>query len=267
MATEELRINLIIGTHHKTGTVWMRDILKDIARGCGFHFVRYPRSLKNWEEAQRKAVSQKGALLRIDEKSHIRPVDRTSATVMHLVRDPRDVLVSATHYHQKSTENFLMRPWGRKTHDKSYKDYIKALETFEDKARFEMSAYTSRVFADMQSWDPEIGHSIEVKYEDLIQDKSLSLFRHVFDTAGFDTQETLTALEIVWDRSLFGGMADQARQKQVVREGTAHIRNGHSGQWINCFTYQLACEFRDLYQPLLEKLGYEANGAWVDHLR
>ena len=34
-------------------------------------------------------------------------LDRDDVRIMHLIRDPRDVLISAMHYHRKSTEAWL----------------------------------------------------------------------------------------------------------------------------------------------------------------
>lgn len=261
-----LQINLIFGTHHKTGTVWLREIAKAVSARCGFHFTRYPRSLKNEAGALEQAGAKNGALLRIDEKSYIRKADIRNATVMHLVRDPRDILVSATFYHQKSTENFLSRPWGRMTGTATYQEYIKSLENFEAQANFEMSAYSGKVFTDISSWDYDSPNCIEIKYEDLIVDDKMVIFRHVFETAGFDASQVELALEEVWKHSLFGGLADVKLQKAVVKEGTQHIRSGKSEQWRKHFTPELAVAFHAKFQPLLEKLGYEQNGDWVKTL-
>lgn len=262
-AFADLKINLIFGTHHKTGTVWMREIAKAVAVRCGFHFTRYPRSLKDEAGTLVQATTKNGALLRIDEKSHIRAVDRSNATVMHLVRDPRDILVSATFYHQKSTENFLLRPWGRMTGATTYQEHIKSLENFEAQAQFEMSAYSARVFADINAWDYHKPNCIELKYEDLIDDHGMVLFRRVFETAGFNASQVEVALEEVWKHSLFGALADVNLQKAVVKEGTQHIRSGKSGQWRKHFTPELAIAFHAKFQPLLERLEYEENGDWV----
>lgn len=259
---DRLRVNLIVGTHHKTGTVWMRNILKQIGQRCNFHFTRYPKSLKNLEAVYTTAKNKNSALLRVTENSKIREED-LSSSVVHLVRDPRDVLVSATHYHQKSTENFLHRPWGTLTKGKNYKDYLCSLPTFEDKLLFEMNAYSRRVFGDMQSWPYDPNRFVEVKYEDIISDANMAAFSKIFDRAGFEPEERDAALDIVWQNSIFGGLADENKKKAVRVEGTNHIRSGASGQWQNEFTPRVAEEFAKLYQPLLEKYGYEQDDSWV----
>jgi hypothetical protein len=260
----DLKINLIFGTHHKTGTIWMRSIAMAVADRCGFHFLRYPRSLKDPVKVLNQATQKNSSLLRIDEKSHIRSSDRDDATVVHLIRDPRDVLVSATFYHQKSTENFLLRPWRRATGTTTYQDHIKSFESFEAQATFEMSAYSAKVFADMNAWDYDKPNCIELKYEDLIVDRDMVLFRRVFEAAGLDASQTVEALEEVWNNSLFGVLAEVKLQKAVVEEGTHHIRSGKTSQWRKHFTPELAAAFHSKYQPLLERLGYETDGSWVD---
>ena len=242
----------------------MQASLRAMAKMGGFAYLRYRRSLKLNDSLPQLAAERKGVLLRFEENSYIRQEDLDKATVVHVVRDPRDMLVSATHYHQKATEKFLLRPWADQTGTSTYKDHISSLSSFEEKLMFEMGAYTGKVFSEMMRWpyDAEAHH--ELHYEDLMADTEMTIFRGILDGAGLTPDEVETCLQALWNNSLFGGLATKESQGKVRYEGTNHIRSGTAQQWVSSFTPTIAEAFRERYQPLLERYGYETDDSWVE---
>src|SRR4029077_1564752 len=97
-----MKYNVVIATHHKTGTVWMDGVFKAIARDFGAQFIncrlQSPRSVA--------ALKAPFVLFNYDSDFAAYPeiLERDDVRIMHLIRDPRDVLISAMHYHRKSTE-------------------------------------------------------------------------------------------------------------------------------------------------------------------
>lgn len=262
----DLRVNLIVGTHHKTGTVWMHNILRKIGSELNFHFVRYPHSLKNPKKAYSDALKKNKALLRTSPNSGIRGKDLDDATVVHLVRDPRDVLVSAMHYHQKCSEAAVLKKWPGLSGDQTYQECLRDLPTIEDKLMYELNGYTGRVFRGMAKWQFDPSKYFEVRYEDVIEDPSMVVFSEIFDKAGMTEEEKSAALDVVWENSIFGGLSGEKSRKSVHVQGALHIRSGSSGQWRDEFTPAVAKVFSERHQSLLEKYGYETDRSWVSSL-
>ena len=100
---------LCIGTHHKTGTLWMRTVFRKLAQALGI------------ESHQVFAGSGDGMVPAADRvflfqwSSAFPPVilDRPDARILHVIRDPRDVLLSGMRYHRTAPaggEEFLHTP-------------------------------------------------------------------------------------------------------------------------------------------------------------
>lgn len=258
------RANLIVGTHHKSGTMWMQASLKTMAKMAGFAYLRYRKSLKLLDSLPQLVAERQGVLLRFEESSYIRQEDLDNATVVHVARDPRDMLVSATHYHQKATEKFLLRPWADQTGTLTYIDHISSLPSFEEKLMFEMDAYSKKVFSEMMRWPYDAKAHHELHFEDLMADTEMTIFRGILNGAGLTPNEVETCLQALWNNSLFGGLASRESQDKVRYEGTNHIRSGTAQQWVSSFTPDIAEAFCERYQPLLERYGYEIDDRWVE---
>ena len=90
-----MKHNVVVATHHKTGTVWMDGVFKAIANDIGAQYVDFRSQYDGLDEA----LSKPFILLNYDsnfrEYGHI--LERDDVRILHLVRDPRDVLISAMH--------------------------------------------------------------------------------------------------------------------------------------------------------------------------
>ena len=92
--------DILVGTHHKSGTVWMKRIFATVAADFG---------LKFYIGSQAECPP--------DAKIFMEPHSRFDFDVLerdyrglHMVRDPRDMIVSACFYHLTSTEPWLHVP-------------------------------------------------------------------------------------------------------------------------------------------------------------
>ena len=179
---------------------------------------------------------------------------------IRIVRDPRDVVVSAAHYHCKGREPWLHYPndlFGGKT----YCDTINALDDIQAKFQFEMQYHAGWVIRQMFDADGNApldaflqDNFLTIKYEDLVVDTELEqvdkICRHLsipFPTVG----------PIFEAGSLFG-------KKKVDDE---HIRSGKSRQWETAFSAETAEMFTRLHQNALEGLGYEVDANWLNHFK
>lgn len=173
--------------------------------------------------------------------------------VLHMYRDPRDVIISAAHYHAVSTEEWLHRP-KKEFKGKSYQEQLNSIDDSEEKFLFEMKHASKRVIEDMERWDYGMQNCIDVKYEDLIEDRRLRQFSQIFRSLGFEKNEMVTCRTAARKFSLFGKMS---------KRKNAHIRSGRARQWEQVFTPDLADAFDRQFPTALQTLGYEANNSWV----
>ncbi len=244
----------IICTHHKTGTMWMDKAFRLIGEAIGVPVARLegnppPDSLP----PPPTIVLDIHSMWRKRPMAHLR--DR-SDRLLHLIRDPRDVVISAAHHHKVSAERWLHRPMSE-FGGRTYQQVINALPEGEERLRFEMLHRSGQTIRRMQYWHYAPHARIECTYEDLMADVSCELFGSIAVRLGLDEA---VSRQCFWEASLFGGLA-----KQGGGAGD-HVRSGAPRQWASVYTRRLGREFVAEFGEVLVHLGYEPDNAWVDRL-
>lgn len=234
---------VLVGTHHKCGTVWMRDI---------FSAVCDRLSLVFYKGEQRQLPRRYDVFF----QNHSR--FRFSTLLgphrgLHLIRDPRDVIISGVFYHERCTSELWLRQHRRMFQGRSYQQALVELQCLEEKLRFEMLHCSGATIRDMLAWDYANPDFYEAKYEDLIEDVELRRFRDIFAFLRLPEDRMDELLRIAFDKSLFSGR---------VAASTGHIRSGRPRQWQSYFTPRLHRQFLDLFGDALVRLGYEQNDQW-----
>lgn len=246
-----MRFNLVVATHHKTGTVWMDGVFKTIAGDLGAQYVNF-RS----ERGQLGALDH-GPFILFSYDSDFGDcaslLDREDVRVLHLIRDPRDVVISAMHYHKASRESWLHEPIPGYD-DLTYQQALQTLPTKFAQYVFEMDNSSASTLRDMARWDYGRANCFEARYEDLRQDTQLVTWRSIMTFLGLDAEEQAIASRRFWQNSLFGGLS---------RLGNRHVRSGAVAQWRREFTPELATAFLKRFPRALQTLGYETSDAWV----
>src|SRR5438034_97776 len=250
-----MKYNVVVATHHKTGTVWMDGVFKAIARDLGVQYVDFRSQYGRLDEALRGPF----ILLNYDSnfREHAHLLNRDDVRVLHLVRDPRDVLISALHYHKESAESWLHEPVPG-YNDVTYQRSLKALPTRFDQYLFEMEHSTASTLRDVLSWRYGRANCFEARYEDLRQDVELKYWRRISVFLGFNQKEQEICCRRFWQNSLFGGLP---------RVGNRHVRSGDVAQWKREFTKDLGFAFLMRFPDALKSLGYEINDGWVSRLQ
>lgn len=238
---------VFIGTHHKAGTNWLASVFRAIARSEGLNML---------EGEQAEDLS--GVDILFQDHSVFDFTALGASRGLHMIRDPRDVIVSGCYYHQHADEEWLhikRRRYG----DRSYAEAINSYSSMEDRLRFEMEHIGVLTLQDMAHWDYRQSNIFEVKYEDLIEDRDMQLFGQLFaflrkDDSALAHCNIEKLLGIARQKSLFSGEV----------QASNHVRSGKVRQWPEYFTPALSQRFLQLYGDLLQDLGYEADNGWAD---
>jgi hypothetical protein len=243
----------LVATYHKTGTVWMATTFRRICTALDIRFAQ-PKKTGS-PDVTPPVVIFDGRSFRRQDLRWLVEVD--SFRIFHLIRDPRDVVISAMHYHRTSEEDWLHRP------DEAFggNTYQQALNRVADDRQgyiFEMDNITGMAIRNMLRWDYSRANSFECKYEDLIMDTQTELFGRVVRHLGFADAEIDICRKQFWDASIFGG---KDRNRKPL-----HIRSGAARQWPSVFDRGLGEAFVERFGEALVTLGYEPDNSWVSRL-
>lgn len=202
----------------------------------------------------------------------------------HVVRDPRDVLVSAyfSHLNTHQTDD-----WPEL---ESHRRRLRSVNQ-EEGLLLEME-FSAGVFEDMVSWDYESDHVLELTFEELTgapYRTFLRVFEHLglLDDRAFGLRRHVGyAARGLWNQavSLAGDRAPRIRNRRIPggrilsvaydnrfsrraggrRPGTedrgSHYRRGEPGDWRRHLTERHLEAFRDRFPELLEATGYARRG-------
>lgn len=236
---------IIHGGYHKCGTVWFGRVLTAVSEEFGLKFQNCKQDVL---EPDTQIFMEWNS--RIDFSKITRPYVGS-----HVVRDPRDVIISGYFYHLWCSEEWTHVPrdrWG----GKSYQDYLNSLSQ-EEGIIAEMEWNRGETLHRMGLWNYETPGILEVKYEDMIRDPEAE-FARIFRHYGFDDTQVKKALEIADNfqfKKVTGREIGQAQEKH-------HFRSGKPGDWENHFTETHKVLFKYWFKDLLIVLGYEKNNDW-----
>ena len=240
--SKPLSNRILVGTHHKTGTVWMNSVFSAIARTLS---LVYLHSEKDDLPSQYDILMDNHSVFAFESFSF-------PFRGIHLIRDPRDIIISACFYHQKSKEEWLHQP-REKFNGLTYQQKINSYQCLDDQFLFEMEHSGGGNIRSMLKWNYAREDFIEVKYEDLIEDIDLQLFHEIFLFLGFPGPAIPVLLNIAYDKSLFS--------KQAKRSD--HVRSGKARQWQQYYKQVHKERFIELFGDALIQLGYEKNNDWA----
>jgi Sulfotransferase domain len=250
-----MKYNIIVATHHKTGTVWMSTVFKAIARDVSAEYVDF------WSQRGQLAETLRTPFLLFnyhsDFREHAHILSRDDVRILHLIRDPRDVLISAMHYHKKSNETWLHEPVPGYD-NVTYQRRLSTLATRFEQYVFEMENSTNSTLRDMLEWQYGRTNCFEARYEDLRQDTQMAYWSKITAFLGFDGAEQEICRQLFWKNSLFGSL---------VGFGHKHIRSGDVAQWKREFTPRLANAFLERFPTALQSLKYETDNRWALELQ
>ena len=149
---------ILVGTHHKTGTVWLNAVFRSI---CLYYKLKYRFSCNSIPEDNLYDLFFHHAS-RFDESTLTQPFRG-----LHMIRDPREIIVSGCFYHLRSNESWLFQPNGH-LKGRTYKESICSLGSLDEQLLFEMEYHGSWTIKELSTWNYSNPSFFEVKYEELI---------------------------------------------------------------------------------------------------
>lgn len=249
-------------SHPKAGTVWLMNTLKAVSNHYGLR-LQVCKLFNDELQPLTDIYFQDHAFVDV---STLPPFKGT-----HLIRDPRDIIISGYFYYQWTKEEWVHVPvksffpqvkehWPYFSIEEfgnlSYQQYLKSLDE-EEGIHAEIRRAAGWTIKHMVEWDYSNPHFLEVKYEDLMTDWR-SEFNNIFNHYEFSQEAIDISLKIA-DKLRFENIA---KRKIGEVKAKSHLRSGQPGQWKEYFTDLQKARFKDLLGDALIKLGYESNNDW-----
>lgn len=233
------RPSMLVGTHHKVLTVYLSKVCRLFGAVTG-------RTVS----IGRGDDTDPNAAIVLDHHSHF-PADLLTGDRfgLHVRRDPRDLLVSAAHYHRRADEPQLLRP-RPEFGGRSYREHVNSLATFEEVLLFELDHSAGRSVRDMVDWDYDTSPLTELRYEDLVSPTGGEAFASAIADWPVPRRDRTMLVRAFAHYSAFGG----------AHRRHGHVRDPRSGQWAEHFTPAVQLAFDDRFPGAVARLGYAPAG-------
>ncbi|MBX7145444.1 MAG: sulfotransferase domain-containing protein [Oligoflexia bacterium] len=243
--TSSPAVTIVIATHHKVGTVLTQNIFQTFAQHTGITFYNCATSAR--------PVSFDEPSIIFDWHSKFAGIDFSTLSNprgIHIIRDPRLVVVSAAYYHQRSSEAWLHEPLNR-FGGLTYQQKILSLHDDHQRFEFEMeenqiTESAGSTVRDMLAWsNKSYAWCHDVKLEDLMTDTSMECYRQLFTHLHIQRDDLEFALSVAYNNSVFN---PQYRN--------SHVRSRGVEDWSQYFDTNLRRKFISLFGDVVEDLGY-----------
>jgi len=249
---------MAFGTHHKAGTVWIKRVVLALARALGLPWLGV------WDARRLGDVPPLGRAILVHWNSRF-PRElwaRDDVAFVHLIRDPRDVLLSGMAYHRTAApegERFLHAPRAD-LGGLTYQQHLNALPDDLARLQFEMTGKHAETLADMLAWPWGEPRAHELRYEDLIRDTEGARFDAALAHLGLSGPERAEGRRLLLANSLFAGLKDPgARQGRLG----GHVASGRAERWRTEMPRALGRDYADRFGPALRRLGYADDDTWI----
>jgi hypothetical protein len=237
---------VFVACHHKVMTTYFHAVLRILSAGLNLKFQKV-----NFEQAPQ------GTDVLLSMQSAFDPKLFGACRGVHLIRDPRDMIVSGYHYHKWTHEPWVHR---KDENGRSYQEKLNACSKHD--GLFMEIDHFIYIYGDiLRKWDIGDPNVLEVQYEQLMGSERRALYEEMFRHLGFADRELTFACRLM---ELFESESRTGR-KTGSEAAKSHIRSGRAGQWRG----ELAPEHRAYIEAelgdILRKFNYERDGSWVQN--
>ncbi len=244
--------------HHKCASITLMNIFERTMTRAGIASGMLPRpyfGIRHFMEAQQvNAVS-----VPIIDTSELDELDDFKA--FHVIRDPRDLLVSAYYSHLSTHRT---EGWDELLPHRERLQAASREEGLLLEMEFSIITWTFDILQKWNFGDPRI---LEMRFEDFTRDRAAFLM-HAFRFLDIlnDTRPagsgTLTMRDL--EEEIQGNRMVQfaARQPSHAQPRQHHFRKGQPGEWSHHFTPGIKTAFKSRFPGLVSRLGYETSENW-----
>ena len=236
--------------HHKCGSTWIYHVLRDVAKHLEIEHL-HAHGAYEFNRDLPGARLERGFDLITYVNANYHYVREVEIRGVHVVRDPRDLLVSAYFSHRNS------HPTEGWPELEELRPHLNSVD-IETGLLLEME-FCSGVLDDMASWPSDPPGILRLTFERMIEHEQ-SAFREICEHLGLGAileDEALSEIVTRWSfESLTGG------RKRGVEDPSHHFRKGVAGDWRNHFTPAVTWAFKNRYNHLLQHFGYEKSQDW-----
>jgi len=245
--------------HHKAATMWICAIFHSVAEILKIQHANY------WD-AKLFDLRLKDTLIAND----IQLFSYTNADYkyiseiineiigFHVVRDPRDIVVSSyfSHLYSHPTDVWPELVVHRK----------KLQRISRDKGLLLEMDFRCQEFSELLTWNYSNQNILEFKMEDITSDPK-NYFLKIFNFLGlisdnFEAKKSITPsvlMKLIDDNDFSKKSGGRKPGQENIHH---HYRKGLAGDWINYFKKEHIDYFKLKYNDLLLKLGYENTREW-----
>ena len=236
--------------HHKCGSTWVYHVLRDIAATLDLPHL-HAHGAYDFDRDLLAARNRHGFDLITYVNANYAYLKNIAVRGVHVVRDPRDVLVSAyfSHRHSHPTDG-----WPELA---EFRPYLQSV-SLESGLLLELD-FCSGVMTNMMSWPRQADGILSYRFEDLIEDNRAG-FRRILGHLDLVDKISMEDLDAIIDRWSFKKVSGGREPGET--DSQHHYRKGVAGDWRHHFTPAVCWAFRRRYNELLLKLGYEENEEW-----
>lgn len=228
---------LFVGTHHKSMTTYFSAVLKLLALAAG----------KRFGEVNFEAPSPKSEIV-LSNHSALDVASLAPCKGVHIMRDPRDMIVSGYHYHKWTHE-----AWVHRTDENglSYQDKLNAADKTAG-LFMEIDHFIYIYRESLLAWDMENPDVLEVPYEALMSEARDGLYGEIFSHMGLVGSAHALGIDLM---RLFEAKSRTGKSGDAQK--FAHIRSGASQQWRKELEPVHLTYIEKELGPVLEKFGYD----------
>ncbi len=273
--------------HHKCGSTWFQAICGEVCRELKLRF-RIVYRAEHVNNDLREFVRKNDLDFISYNNAHYTHVEQLGQMKgFHVVRDPRDICVSAYFSHRYSHE---VSGWPAM---QQHRERLQQVSE-EEGILLEMD-WLQQHFDEMRSWPTQVDGILQLKMEHLTTEPYGQMLR-VFEYLGLVDDEDFTAgkrskyffakllrklehlskrrvelpfapqllpaerlLGILWEHDFSRKTKGRVLGQEDVK---SHYRKGIAGDWLNHFTPAHVQYFKEKYNDLLLQYDYETDAEW-----
>ncbi|MEM9110969.1 MAG: sulfotransferase domain-containing protein [Planctomycetota bacterium] len=258
--------------YHKVGTVLLSKVFRSICSVNGWTFevlhgmqTRFPKNVD-------VAVFSHSLV----DPSVIRP----PLLGVHVIRDPRDVIVSGYQYHCRTTEQWCTNtdfsvtppilypqvPYSQQHRSEVWKaEYLKSLRnksyqqnlldrSQNDGLAFEINHYGTWTIESMEEWDYTHDNILELRFEKLMGEYT-DTFRLIFHHLQFSDEEINQYLDLAASHNLKKKSSNEIKKMR-------HVTSLKTSRWREYLDPEHKDAIRSRFSSALLTLGYETDNDW-----